>query len=66
MGTSPYPSSPLAGFTEEWFNEFSQHVLADLVRGVRDVPGLLVEIGSWQGRSTVAMANAAFPRTIQA
>ena len=57
---------PLAGFREEWFGEFSQHVLADLVRGVADVPGLLVEIGSWEGRSTVAMANAAFPRTIQA
>jgi hypothetical protein len=58
--------TPVAGFHEEWFSEFSQHVLADLVRGVVDVPGLIVEIGSWEGRSTVAMANAAFPRMVHA
>ena len=54
------------GFTEEWFGEFSQQTLADLVREVADVNGLLVEVGSWEGRSTIAMANAAYPREVHA
>ena len=51
-------------FHEQWFPTESQGVLTDLVRLVRNVPGHLVEIGAWEGRSTVAMANAAFPRNI--
>jgi len=54
----------VAGFHEEWFGEASQRALAGLVRGVERVPGLLVEFGSWEGRSTCAMANAAHPRTV--
>ena len=56
-------ASPMT-FTEEWFSQFSQDVLAGLVRSVAEVPGLIVEIGAWEGRSTVAMANAAHPRLV--
>lgn len=51
-------------FLEEWFGEKSQQVLADLVREVVDVSGVVVEIGAWEGRSTVAMATAAWPRIV--
>ena len=54
------------GFTENWFPQQSREVLADLVRAVVEVDGLIVEIGSWEGRSTVAMANAAHPRSVKA
>lgn len=54
------------GFTEDWFCEASCEVLAGLVRSVAEVDGLIVEIGSWEGRSTVAMAAAAHPRIVHA
>ena len=53
-------------FGEEWFSEASQAVLADLARSVADVPGLIVEIGSWTGRSTCALATAIHPRIVDA
>ena len=52
------------GFTEEWFHESSQVALAALVSSAPD--GLVIEIGSWEGRSTCALANAAHPRPVHA
>ena len=54
------------GFHEEWFGDASQAVLANLVQAVAGVPGVLVEFGSWEGRSTCAMARAAYPRQVLA
>ena len=51
-------------FTEDWFGEDSQEVLAGLVRSVASIDGQIIEIGAWEGRSTIAMANAAYPRVI--
>ena len=54
------------GFNEQWFGQQSQERLAELVGLIDDVPGLIIEIGSWEGRSTIALANAAHPRTVHA
>jgi predicted O-methyltransferase YrrM len=51
-------------FTEDWFGVDSCDALAAIVRGVANVPGRLVEIGAWEGRSTIAMAVAAWPRLV--
>ena len=53
-------------FLEEWFGPDSQTYLGELAVSVTDVEGLIVEIGCWQGRSTVALANAVAPRTVHA
>jgi len=53
-------------FREDWFSEASQQVLARLVRSVAHVDGIIVEIGSWEGKSTIALANAAYPRKVHA
>jgi predicted O-methyltransferase YrrM len=45
-------------FTENWFKERSCAVLARLVGEVAAVPGRIIEVGSWEGRSTLAIANA--------
>ena len=52
------------GFHEEWFGELNQSVLAGLAAGVADLPGLVVEIGCWEGRSTCVLANAIAPRAV--
>ena len=52
-------------FTEDWFCAHSCSVLAQLVREIETVPGRIVEVGSWEGRSTIAMANAT-KRTVHA
>jgi len=51
-------------FTEQWFDTPSQTALAGLVAKVKDIDGMIVEIGAWEGRSTIAMANAAYPRKV--
>jgi len=53
-------------FTEEWFGEASQQALIDLYGLVEHLDGDIVEVGSWQGRSTVALANAARPAVVHA
>lgn len=59
-----YPTVP--GFVENWFPAQSCDTLARLVGAVKEIDGMLVELGSWEGRSTIAMANAAHPRIVQA
>ena len=45
-------------FTENWFTDASCATLAGLVEMVEHVPGRVVELGSWEGRSTLAIAGA--------
>lgn len=51
-------------FREDWFSQASCDVLAGLVAEVATVDGMLLEIGAWEGRSTIAMATAAEPRIV--
>lgn len=47
-------------FHEHWFDGSCRVILANLVRSVDDIPGRIIEIGSWEGKSTIAMANASW------
>jgi len=51
-------------FTENWFCQQSQDRLAELA--VTAPGGMMIEIGSWEGRSTVALAKAVWPRIVHA
>jgi hypothetical protein len=60
------PREAASGFTEEWFHLPSQHALADLARATEGVPGDIIEVGSWEGRSTCALARAVAPSIVHA
>lgn len=47
-----------AVFVENWFTDESCATLSELVRKVEGVAGRIVELGSWEGRSTLAIAGA--------
>jgi predicted O-methyltransferase YrrM len=53
-------------FTEEWFSDAACDVLGALAAKVRMLRGRIVEIGSWEGKSTCALANASFPGVVHA
>lgn len=53
-------------FTEDWFCEKSQDALAGLARSVLHLPGDVVEVGCWEGRSTIALAHAVAPAAVHA
>lgn len=53
-------------FTEKWFGPDSCAALVDLVHMTDGLHGKIVEVGSWEGRSTVALANAVAPEIVHA
>lgn len=54
------------GFTETWIPEITLHRLRELVVSTEGVVGGVIEIGVWEGRSFVGIAEAAAPRTAHA
>lgn len=52
-------------FTEAWFSPTNCERLAELGRSVADVAGDIVEFGSWEGRSSIALAESVSPRQVQ-
>lgn len=55
-----------AKFTEDWFPLESCVALGRLGRSVSRLPGAIVEVGCWEGRSTCALANAIHPEIVHA
>jgi len=53
-------------YIENWYSDEQLGDLCRLYGEVRGYPGLIVEFGCWQGKSTVALANACYPDRIYA
>jgi len=55
-----------AMFHEDWYPPDQLMRLAGLCESVRPLHGAVMEIGCWEGRSTVAMAHACHPEVVLA
>lgn len=53
-------------FHEDWFSGPSCVALAELASSTNGLQGSVVEIGSWEGRSTIALASAVAPQIVNA
>jgi Methyltransferase domain len=53
-------------FHENWYSDFQLNELTKLVSEVIDLPGVFVEVGCWEGRSTVQIAAACAPQPLHA
>lgn len=53
-------------FHENWFDAPSCEALAKLYAKVAHLDGDVVEVGCWEGRSTIALANACHPEWVRA
>jgi predicted O-methyltransferase YrrM len=53
-------------FREQWIHEETLLNMQRLVLSVKELKGDIIEVGSWEGRSTVYIANAAFPEKVHA
>lgn len=52
-------------FDEEWMGQDQMNVLAALAQSTGYLDGAAIEIGAWQGRSAIPVANAIRPRVLQ-
>jgi len=59
----PLPA-PQPRFHEDWYPATELELLKGVVSSVCGKPGVLVEIGCWEGRSTAVIANACHPETL--
>lgn len=49
------------GFKDNWYSEQQLNDLEDAFHLTKYLKGKVIEIGSWEGKSTCRLANAAFP-----
>ncbi len=53
-------------FHENWYSERQQKKLIATYDRVRNIEGAIIEIGCWEGRSTIALARACEPEQLVA
>ena len=51
-------------FNENWYSDNQVHNLISLLKQTRDLTGDIIEIGCWEGKSTIGLANNCYPETL--
>jgi hypothetical protein len=51
-------------FNEDWYSDDQCNDLIELVKSVNHLNGVLIEIGCWEGKSTICIANNCFPNVL--
>ena len=66
MSPTPFSDSPVETptFHEDWYSDRQLTLPVRLCRYARDLPGAFMEIGCWEGKSTIALANACYPEVL--
>lgn len=56
------PSAPI--LNQDWYSKNQCEKLCDIYQEVKDLSGLIIENGCWEGKSTMALANACYPEEL--
>jgi hypothetical protein len=48
-------------FNENWYSDEQLQLLRNCCKDVESISGSIIEIGCWEGRSTVEIANTCYP-----
>ena len=51
-------------FNENWYSDLQIVNLIHLLKQVKNIEGSIIEIGCWEGKSTISLANGCFPETL--
>jgi predicted O-methyltransferase YrrM len=51
-------------FNENWYSDSQLVNLVYLVKQVKNLEGHIIEVGCWEGKSTIALANNCYPETL--
>ena len=51
-------------FHENWYSENQLKDLVNLVKQVKELNGSIIEIGCWEGKSAIRLANSCFPENL--
>lgn len=51
-------------FHENWYDDNQLVNLSNLLNSVKNMDGKIIEIGCWEGKSTITLANNCFPETL--
>jgi hypothetical protein len=51
-------------FNENWYSDSQIYNLISLVKQISDIKGDIIEIGCWEGKSTISLANYCYPETL--
>lgn len=51
-------------FVEQWYSERQISDLINLFNHVKDIDGKIIEIGCWEGRTAIALANKCYPEIL--
>lgn len=49
---------------QDWYSNNQCNKLTELYKEVKDLSGLIIENGCWEGKSTMALANACYPEEL--
>jgi hypothetical protein len=51
-------------FSENWYSDSQCEELKKLVVKVKDLSGVIIEIGCWEGKSTINIATTCYPENL--